>query len=136
MRCWLTTVAALLLALLLCGMGSLGGAPEGGVPQTDENIKVRLTDRQGLATELNQFSLEGKTAVEGKYGSALLTIFFRNIQRAEFGQADGDEIPVRLFLKTGESLDIKVRKRRIFYGSTGYGALQIRARDIGKIELL
>ena len=133
---WLLVAIALLLTTFLCGMGSLGGAPEGGVPQTDENIKVRLTDRQGVATELTQFSLEGKTALEGKYGSGLMTIFFRNIQRAEFGQAEGEEIPVRLFLKTGDTLEIKVRKRHIFYGSTGYGALQIRARDIGKIELL
>lgn len=132
----LLAAAVLLMAIPLCGMGNLGGSPEGGVPKTEENIKVRLTDRQGVATELNQFSLEGKTAIEGKYGNALMTVFFRNIQRAEFGQADGDDLPVRLFLKTGESLEIKVRKRHIFYGSTSFGALQIRAREISKIELL
>lgn len=136
MKRWLLAAILLLVTAFLTGMGSLGGAPEGGVPQTEENIKVRLTDRQGVATELTQFSVEGKTAIEGKYGSALMTVFFRNIQRAEFGPGEGEEVPVRLFLKTGETLEIKVRKRHIFYGSTGFGALQIRAREIARIELL
>jgi len=136
MKRWLTLLAALPLVALLCGMGSLGGAPEGGVPQTEENIKVRVTDRQGVATELTRFSLEGKTALEGKIGSGLMTVFFRNIERAEFGAVNGDTVPVKLILKTGETLEIAVRTRRIFYGSTGYGALQLRARDVSKIELL
>lgn len=136
MKRWLTIAATLLLATLLCGMGSLGGGPEGAVPKTEENIKVRLTDRQGVATELTSFSLEGKTVLEGKVGSGLMTVFFRNIDRAEFGNKEGEELPVKLFLKSGETLELSVRKRRIFYGSTGYGALQIRARDISKIELL
>ena len=132
----LLLVLALPTLLLLTGMGSLGGAPEGGVPQTEENIRVRLTDRSGAAVELKQFSLEGKTAVEGKFGSGLMTVFFRNIEKAEFVAAEGDNVTVRLALKGGEKLEVQVLKRRIFYGATSYGAFQIRARDIAQIELL
>jgi hypothetical protein len=132
--------AILLLALpavlILAGMGSLGGAPDGGVPQTDENIRVRLTDRNGVSVELTQFSLEGKTAVEGKLGSGLMTVFFRNIVKAEFGAAEGDNVSVEIALKGGEKLAVQVLKRRIFYGATSYGAFQIRARDIARIEML
>lgn len=129
-------LAALVFLLLLTGMGSMGGAPEGGVPQTEENIKVRLTDRKGVALELTKFSLEGKTAIEGKLGSGLMTVFFRNIERADFVAIEGDDVTVKLKLKGGESLELKLRNRRIFYGATSYGAFQVRARDIASIELL
>lgn len=123
-------------ALLLTGMGGLGGAPEGTVPQTEENIKVKLTDREGVTTELSQFSLDGKTSFEGQRGGGKILVFMRNVASAEFGAVSGEDVPVDIKLKSGESLQIKVRKRLVFYGSTGYGAFQIRARDLRRVDVL
>ena len=133
----LFTGLLLIVALsLLTAMGGLGGTPEGTVPQTDENIKVKLTDRDNVTTDLSQFSLDGKTALEGQRGSGKILVYLRNVATAEFGSASGDDIPVDIKLKSGETLQIKMRKRLVFYGSTGYGAFQIKASSVRRIDVL
>jgi len=130
----------LLLALaagLLTGMGSLGGGPEGTVPKVEENIRVKLTDQEGVVTELSQFSLDGKTSLAGTRGSAQVTVLFRNIVGADFSPVSGsDEVAVKIALKDGGSVELRLRQRLLFYGDTGYGAYQIKARDIRRIDVL
>jgi hypothetical protein len=129
----LMTVLVLSAAALVMGMGGLGGVPEGTVPKTDENIKVRISDRSGVTTELNEFSMDGNVFLDGRLGDGKMDIFFRDLREVAFGQVSGDEVPVELLLKSGSRLQLKMRKRAVFYGNTGYGAYRITARDVNRI---
>jgi hypothetical protein len=62
-----------------------------------------------------------------------MDIFFRDLREVAFGQVSGDEVPVELLLKSGSRLQLKMRKRAVFYGNTGYGAYRITARDVNRI---
>jgi len=134
-RCVLT-VLVLLAALFCMGMGELGGQPAGTVPETDVQITAKVVDRSGVETSLTQFSMDAKTFLDAQRGSGQLTIPFLELSSLVFGKANGDQMPVRVTLKSGEVLDVTVRKRSVFYGSTGYGAFVIKARDLARIELL
>lgn len=127
-------IPIVLVAALLMGMGGLGGEPEGTVPETDENIRARILDRSGVMTELTLFSMDGKVFLTGQRGSGEITVFFKNIRELDFNKVVGENIPAKLQLQSGEVLDLEVKKRAVFYGDTGYGAFQIRARDVKKIE--
>lgn len=131
MRGVLTTVLVLLAAVMLTGMGDLGGTPE----KTKENIKARIVDRSGVATDVSQFSLDGKLFLEGKRGDGTMSVFFRDLEEIGFGPVSGGEVPADLLLRSGDRLQLKMRKSAVFYGDTGYGAFRISAGDVGRIVL-
>lgn len=133
MRNIMTAALVLLTATMLMGMGSLGGAPEGEVPKTDENLKVQLTDRSGVRIELTKFSMNGKVFLEGKRGAGELSVFFRNLKEIGFGPVSGDTVPADLQLKSGRRVQLAIPTNAVFYGDTGDGAYQISARDISRI---
>jgi hypothetical protein len=136
MRSLLKLILAFSSVPLLMGMGGLGGVPEGTVPKTDENIKVRISDRSGVTTDLNEFSMDGNVFLEGRRGDGKMNVFFRDLQEVAFGQVSGDEVPAELLLKSGSRIQLEVRKRVVFYGSTGYGAYRITARDVSRIVIV
>jgi len=133
MRSLLQTVLVLLAAVLLLGMGSLGGVPGGTVPKTDENIKARISDRSGVTTDLSEFSMDGNVFLDGRRGDGKMNVFFRDLTEVAFGQVSGDEVPVELLLKSGSRFQLIVSKRAVFYGSTTFGAYRIPARDVSRI---
>lgn len=133
MRSALTVVLVLLTATMLMGMGSLGGAPEGTVPKTEENIKAQIIDRSGVSTELSQFSMGGNVFFEGQRGEGRMSVFFRDLKEVSFGPVSGNEAPADLLLKSGSRLQLKVNKSAVFYGDTGYGAYRISASDVSRI---
>ena len=51
-----------------------------------------------------------------------------------FGESRSDTVTVDVKLKTGESMVLKVRSRAQFYGSTGFGAYQIKSKDLTQID--
>ncbi len=121
--------------LLFCtGMGDLGGQPQGTVPHTDVSINAKVTDKSGVATSLSQFSMGGETFLAARRGSGDLSIPFQQLSSLDFGASNGDNTQVKATLKGGESLDLLIQKRVVFYGSTGYGAFSIKARDLARIE--
>jgi hypothetical protein len=61
-----------------------------------------------------------------------MNVFFRDLREVAFGQVSGDDVPVDLLLKSGSRLELKVRKRAVFYGSTAYGAYRIPARYVNR----
>lgn len=127
-------VLFLLLAFVLTGMGSLGGVPEGQIPETKENVRARLVDRQGVATDLQNFSMDGKVLLSAARGSGMVTIPFKEVAFIEFGEAAGNLVNVRVAMIDGGIVPLKVEGRSVFYGSTQFGFFQIRARDVGRIE--
>lgn len=134
MKRWIAMLMILAGALVCMGMGELGGQPEGTIPQTEERIEAKVVDRSGVETTLNQFSMDGKTYLDALRGSGQLTIPFQQLSSVTFGKAAGDQLAVQVRLKSGSVLDLSVRKRAFFYGSTGYGAYVIKARDVARIE--
>lgn len=125
----------MVLAVLFCtGMGELGGQPEGTIPETDVRIEAKVVDRAGTETALNQFSMNGKTYLDAQRGSGQLTIPFQQLSTLVCGKVSGEEMAVQAKLKSGTVLDLTIRKRASFYGSTGYGVYVIRARDVARIE--
>ena len=120
-------------SLALVGMG---GAPQGSIPEPDENMTVVLVDRSGLQTELTKFSMDGHVYFAGQLGDGQITVYFRNLKSVEMGDVSGENVRVRLHLKSGEDLSITARKRAIFFGNTPYGIYQIRAMDVSRINFL
>jgi hypothetical protein len=133
MRGLLTVVLALLTAVMLTGMGSLGGTPEGTVPKTEENVKAQIVDRSGVSTELGRFSMDGKVFLEGRRGEGRMNVLFRDLKEISFGPVSGEDVVADLLLESGSRHQIKVNKSAVFYGDTGYGAYRITASDISRI---
>lgn len=133
MRSILTTILVLLAAVMILGMGNMGGTPEGQVPKTDEDIKAQITDRTGVSTELTRFSLNGNVFLEGRRGEGMMSVFFRDIKEITFGPVGGDDVPADLLLKTGGRLQLRVNKNTPFYGDTGHGAFWIHAGNVSRI---
>lgn len=129
------TILLLLAAVILTGMGGVGGVPEGAIPETKENIRARVLDRQGIRTDLQRFSLDGKTFLSAARGSGSVTIPFGEILSIDFEDPSGNGIPVQVQLARGEKVSLQMERGAIFHGSTGYGSFQIRARDLRRIEL-
>lgn len=128
-------VVLLAVAALLCmGMGGLGGHPEGSVPETDVLIQADIKDHNGTATSLNQFSMDGKTYLDAWRGQGKLSIPFQNIDTIAFGERKGDEVKVEVKLKSGTVMSLSIRSSAQFYGSTGFGAFQIKSRDVDRID--
>jgi len=125
---------AVVLSIFCMGMGGLGGYPEGTVPKTDVRIQAELQDRNGISTSLNQFSMDGKTLLVAFRGKGTLTIPFEHIDTMTFGDVSGDELKVDAKLKSGNVMTLAIRPRAQFYGSTGFGAFEILARDVYSID--
>lgn len=127
-------ILLLVIAIFCMGMGGLGGQPEGTIPETDVNIQAQIKDRDGVTTSLDKFSMAGKTSLDARRGQGTLTIPFENIDVLTFGDIEGDVVTVDVKLKTGEAMMLNVRSRAQFYGSTGFGAFQIKSKDLSLID--
>jgi hypothetical protein len=133
MKRFILSLMILVGALLCMGMGGVGGEPEGTIPETDVRIQAMVIDNSAVETTLNQFSMDGKTHLTALRGQGRLTIPFQHIATIEFGELSGDMQTVQVKLKSGNTMELSVRHRSYFYGSTGFGAFKIKARDIAKI---
>ena len=122
------------VSVLCMGMGGLGGQPEGTVPETDVRIQADIKDHHGIVTSLNQFSMDGKTYLDAWRGQGKLTIPFQHIDTITFGELKGDDVKVDAKLKSGAVMTLTIRSRAQFYGSTGFGAFQIKSRDVDSID--
>ncbi len=134
MKRGLTIFLLITVALFCMGMGGLGGQPEGTVPETDVRIQADVKDRSGITTSLNQFSMDGKTYLDAWRGQGKLTIPFQHIDTITFGDIKGSDVTVETKLKSGNVMTLTIRSRSQFYGSTGFGAFQIKSRDVALID--
>ncbi|NWF57554.1 MAG: hypothetical protein HXY45_22470 [Syntrophaceae bacterium] len=137
MNRFLASILVLISFLFLMGMGELGGtAPANKVPAPEKNFAVRVTDREGIQTSLSQFSQEGKVFITGKRGGATVTVPFEKVSQMQIQSAEGNEVQVKLTLRTQDSLDIKVDKRAKFYGKADFGTFQIEGKDLKTVLFL
>lgn len=124
----------LIFALLCMGMGGIGGHPEGTVPETEVRIQANIKDRDGISTNLNQFSMNGKTYLDTLRGQGKLTIPFQHIDTITFSEVRKEELKVDVKLKSGNVMTLAIHTGAQFYGSTGFGAFQIKAKDVYSID--
>ena len=137
MKKFLAPMALFSSFLFLMGMGEMGGsAPSNKIPSPERNFAVKVTDRGGIQTSLSQFSQEGKIFLSGKRGSATVTVAFEKIAQIQFQDGEGNEIPAKLALRSGEGLDLMVDKRSRFYGKADFGTFQIDAKDLKAVNFL
>lgn len=134
MKRGLVSLLLIVVALLCMGMGGLGGHPEGTVPETDVRIHADIKDRDGITTSLNQFSMNGKTFLDTQRGQGQLTIPFQHIDTVTFSEVREEELKVDVKLKSGNVMTLAILSDAEFYGSTGYGAFQIKAKDVYSID--
>ena len=134
MKRGLILLLLMLIALPCLGMGGLGGSPEGTVPETDVPIQADIKDRDGISTSLNQFSMNGKTFLDAFRGQGQLTIPFQHIDTVTFTEVRDEKLKVDLKLKSGDVMTLAIASDAEFYGSTGYGAFQIKAKDVYSID--
>ena len=134
MKRGLLLLLLMMIALSCMGMGGLGGSPEGTVPETDVRIQADLKDRDGISTSLNQFSMNGKTFLDTLRGQGQLTIPFQYIDTVTFSEVRDEELKVDVKLKSGNVMTLAIVSDAEFYGSTGYGAFQIKAKNVYSID--
>jgi hypothetical protein len=134
MKRGLILLLLMLIALPCLGMGGLGGSPEGTVPETDVPIQADIKDRDGISTSLNQFSMNGKTFLDAFRGQGQLTIPFQHIDTVTFTEVRDEKLKVDVKLKSGDVMTLAIASDAEFYGSTGYGAFQIKAKDVYSID--
>ena len=133
MKLLLSRMIVFLVTLVLLGMGSIGGVPEGTIPDVDKDFAVKLIDRDGVATEITQFSIDGNTYLVGTRGQGQVTVQMQDLIKLEFGNVSANEVQVRCTLRDDTQVELKVRKRSVFYGKGGFGVFQIHARHIKQI---
>ena len=137
MKRFLAPMFILVSILFIMGMGEMGGAVPGDkIPTPEKNFTVRVTDREGVQTSLNQFSQEGKVSLVGKRGSATVSIPFEKISQVQIQVVEGNDVQVKVSLRTQESVDIKMGKSAKFYGKADFGTFQIEGKDLKTINFL
>ena len=115
----------------------MGGAvPADKTPTPEKNFAVRVNDREGIQTSLNQFSQEGKVSLAGKRGSATVSIPFEKISQFQIQSVEGSDVQAKVSLRTQESLDIKIEKKAKFYGKADFGSFQIEVKDLKAVNFL
>ena len=121
----------------LMGMGEMGGAiPADKTPTPEKNFAVRVTDREGIETNLKLFSQDGKASLAGKRGSATVSIPFEKIAQVQIQGVAGNEVTARVSLRDQQNLDIKIEKKSKFYGQANFGAFQVEVKDLKAVQFL
>jgi hypothetical protein len=137
MKRFLAPMVVLISILFIMGMGEMGGAvPPDKIPTPEKNFAVRVTDREGVQTSLNQFSLEGKVSLAGKRGSATVGIPFEKISQLQIQSVEGNDVQVKVSLRTQETVDIKMEKKAKFYGKADFGSFQVEVKDLKAVNFL
>ena len=137
MKRFLAVTLILLSLLFIMGMGDMGGSvPADKTPTPEKNFAVRVTDREGIQTSLNQFTQDGKIYLAGKRGSATVSIPFEKVSQVQIQSLEGNDVQVKVSLRSQESLDIKIEKRAKFYGKADFGSFQIEVKDLKAVNFL
>ena len=129
----LISIMLVFLFLALSGMEGLTGS-DAKFPDPKLDFHATVTDADGMEHDVTKASIDGKTSITGNRGKASLAIDFRRITRATVQKSDTKTfVWVRLELKNGEELKLKVKGLARCYGITKYGTTSVRMRDIKTI---
>ena len=118
------------LSPLLLGMGTTGGRD---MIHPSVDFHAILTDTDGTKVEASRVNIGGDVQLEGDMGRGSLRIAFDNIKSVDFAPESHDYSRATVHLKSGESVNLRVRSSLMIYGQTNVGLYQIRARDLRSI---
>lgn len=122
------------LGITALGMGTTGRGP-GEIPVPNKNFSAVIIDRQNISTPVTQISFDGQTSLRGKRGEGSLIVPFDRIRSISFGPAGPDQRrAVVTFKGSKESADLTVGGQLKVYGESRYGAFEITANNIQRIE--
>jgi hypothetical protein len=126
-------IAVILLSLPLLGMGALGGAGGGGVPE--RNYEGTFVDLDGTKVEAKWINAGGELALVGQLGRGEIRISFDDVKSIRFSGDPQKGLVAKVTLRKGEPVEVKIRSSLSFSGQTKLGAYHIRARDLQSVDL-
>lgn len=124
-------------ALSLFSMPGLGGGDEEGieVPAANEVWKATVIDSTLTETQLEDFSMEGFTHIQGKLGAGEISIRFEDIARIDFEPTEKTRSLALVQLKDGSVKKLSVDGRSALYGKTGFGSYKVLLKDVKRVIL-
>jgi len=120
--------------VFLTAMGGLGDCRTIRAPMPPINFAATIADRSNLSTMVEQFSMEGKTAISGRLGSGRVSIDFAKIASIDF-VFQGESLKAEVALKEGNKVCVVVDRGMACYGKLPYGDIQIAVEEIRAITI-
>jgi hypothetical protein len=122
-------------ALFLMGMGKMDQPEKSGeIPVPDKEVSAVINDSEGLTLNLTQFSINGKTFLQGKLGAGLVAVPFNQI-RVMTLSSEPKGIAVKVELNDRSQLNLILEKGLTAYGKIRAGTYQILLDQIKKVEI-
>ena len=129
---------ALLVAVapLLTAMGGGGGgALSDTIPRPEESFRAELVDRQGVRTQVEHLSCNGKTFLPLERGDGTLMVPFEKARKVSLGAETGSKIGAKVEVDGGKSLEGSLPRALLCTGVTEFGNYQIELRGLREINL-
>ena len=132
-----THILLLLLFTVFLGMGELGSeVTPGQIPTPEKNFKAELIDIDGIVTQANMVSFNGRVVVSGSRGSSFVTIPFEKISTLEVERVEDNYAETKIVLKSGGEVNLKIRKDIKCYGMTEFGTFFIYTGKVKSVSFL
>jgi hypothetical protein len=123
------------MGLGLMGMGGLDfNEKPGEIPIPDREVTATVTDVDGTLLTLSQFSLNGKTVLNGKLGAGKVAIPFSQIKVLTIW-ADPKGLMAKVELSDQSSLTLSLDRGQTAFGRLKFGIYQIRIDQLKKVEI-
>ena len=128
-------VIIFIAAFFLMGMGKMDQPEKSGeIPVPDKEVSAVITDSEGLTLNLTQFSINGKTYLQGKLGAGSVAVPFSQIRVMAFS-SEPKGIAVKVELTDRSQLNLLLEKGLTAYGKIKAGTYQILLEHLKKIEI-
>jgi hypothetical protein len=135
MKSRLCLVIIFVAALFLMGMGKMDQSEKSGeIPVPDKEVSAVINDSEGLTLNLTQFSINGKTFLQGKLGAGLVAVPFSQIRVMTLA-SEPKGITVKVELNDRSQLNLILEKGLTAYGKIRAGTYQVLLDQIKKIEI-
>jgi hypothetical protein len=123
------------VAFFLMGMGKMDPSEKSGeIPNPDKEIAATITDNEDLTLHLTQFSLDGKTYLQGRLGAGRVAVPFSQI-RVMTLTLEPKGIAARVELTDRSQINLFLEKGLKIYGRIKAGTYQIILDQVRKIEI-
>jgi hypothetical protein len=128
-------VIFIVAAFFLLGMGKMDQPEKSGeIPVPDKEVSAVISDNEGLTLNLTQFSINGKTFLQGKLGAGLVAVPFNQIRIMTLA-SEPKGIAVKVELNDRSQMNLILEKGLTAYGKIKAGTYQILLDQLKKIEI-
>ena len=135
MKSRITLIIIIVAAFFLMGMGKMDQSDKSGeIPVPDKEVSAVITDSEGLTLNLTQFSINGKTYLQGKLGAGRVAVPFSQIRFMTLS-SEPKGLAVKVELTDRSQLNLLLEKGLTAYGKIKAGTYQILLDHLKKIEI-